>query len=155
MCWCNHIFQIDATCLASLPLKCVLCSSYQPCALSVMFLEQVTSHIIRMKVAVFFAAICIFALVMPQAYAEEEEETAVREVRAGKGEWLCGFTLSDSVTLSFVDVWVCIPCRPDFKIVHAIKTRNHTKNTTHVYAYTHTFTNTNTLTSKQTMAYAW
>ncbi len=46
-----------------------------------------------MKVAVFFAAICIFALVMPQAYAEEEEETAVREVRAGKGEWLCGFIL--------------------------------------------------------------
>ncbi|KAK2159508.1 hypothetical protein NP493_1712g00053 [Ridgeia piscesae] len=42
-----------------------------------------------MKVAVFFAAICIFALVMPQAYAEEEEETAVREVRAGKAPVMC------------------------------------------------------------------
>jgi len=41
---------------------------------------------IRMKVVVFFAAVCIFALVMPQTYAEEEEEAAVREVRmAGKG----------------------------------------------------------------------
>ena len=39
-----------------------------------------------MKVVVFFAAVCIFALVMPQTYAEEEEEAAVREVRmAGKG----------------------------------------------------------------------
>ena len=48
--------------------------------------------LIKMKVVVFFAAVCIFALVMPQAYAEEEEEeeeekeTAVREVRgAAKG----------------------------------------------------------------------
>ena len=47
-----------------------------------------------MKVAVFFAAICIFALVMPQAYAEEEEETAVREVRSGKGEWLYNYSLT-------------------------------------------------------------
>ena len=39
-----------------------------------------------MKVVVFFAAICIFALVMPRANAEEDEETAVREVRSGKGE---------------------------------------------------------------------
>ena len=38
-----------------------------------------------MKVVVFFAAVCIFALVMPQAYAEEEEEAAGREVRRGKG----------------------------------------------------------------------
>ena len=38
-----------------------------------------------MKVAVFFAAIFIFALVIPQAYAEEEEEAADHEVRMGKG----------------------------------------------------------------------
>ncbi|KAI0208537.1 hypothetical protein LSAT2_006779 [Lamellibrachia satsuma] len=38
-----------------------------------------------MKVAVFLAAICIFALVMPQAYAEEEDEPAVREARGAKG----------------------------------------------------------------------
>ena len=44
-----------------------------------------TQVIIRMKVAVFFAAICIFALVMPQAYAEEEDEPAVREARGAKG----------------------------------------------------------------------
>ena len=41
-----------------------------------------------MKVVFFFAAICIFTLVMPLAYAEEEDEAAVREVRAGKGEYL-------------------------------------------------------------------
>ena len=44
-----------------------------------------------MKVAVFFAAICIFALVMPQAYAEEEDETAVREARGAKG--VCDYML--------------------------------------------------------------
>ena len=48
------------------------------------FIAQVTCHVIRMKVAVFFAAICIFALVMPQAYAEEDE-SAVRETRGAKG----------------------------------------------------------------------
>ena len=41
-----------------------------------------------MKVAVFFAAVFIFALVMPQAYAEEEEEAALREVRGSKGTTL-------------------------------------------------------------------
>ena len=46
-----------------------------------------------MKVVVFFAAVCIFALVMPRAYAEEEEEVeegegAVREVRGAKGTTL-------------------------------------------------------------------
>ena len=37
-----------------------------------------------MKVAIFFAAICIFALIMPQAYADEDE-SAVRETRGAKG----------------------------------------------------------------------
>ena len=37
-----------------------------------------------MKVAIFFAALCIFALVMPQAHAEEDE-SAVREARGAKG----------------------------------------------------------------------
>ena len=40
-----------------------------------------------MKLIVFFAAVCIFALVMPQAYAEEEDEAAVREVRMAKGKF--------------------------------------------------------------------
>ena len=44
--------------------------------------------IVTMKVAVLFTAICIFALVMPQAYAEEGDEPAVREARAGKGVFL-------------------------------------------------------------------
>ncbi|KAI0208542.1 hypothetical protein LSAT2_006784 [Lamellibrachia satsuma] len=44
---------------------------------------------IRMKVAVFFAAICIFALVVPQAYAEEEDEPAVREARGAKAPVMC------------------------------------------------------------------
>ena len=48
-------------------------------------LSQVIRKIIRMKVAVFFAAICIFALAMPQAYAEEGDEPAVREARGAKG----------------------------------------------------------------------
>ncbi|KAI0213598.1 hypothetical protein LSAT2_001340 [Lamellibrachia satsuma] len=51
--------------------------------------QFVTRKIIRMKVAVFFAAICIFALVMPQAYAEEGDEPAVREARAAKAPVMC------------------------------------------------------------------
>ena len=54
---------------------------------SMPFPQNARVKIIKMKVVVFFAAICIFALVMPQAYAEKkEDEAAVREVRmAGKG----------------------------------------------------------------------
>ncbi|KAI0208540.1 hypothetical protein LSAT2_006782 [Lamellibrachia satsuma] len=48
-----------------------------------------TQVIIRMKVAVFFAAICIFALVVPQGYAEEEDEPAVREARGAKAPVMC------------------------------------------------------------------
>ncbi|KAI0236803.1 hypothetical protein LSAT2_012654 [Lamellibrachia satsuma] len=42
------------------------------------------SVIIRMKVYIFFVAVCIFALVMTETYAEEEDEPAVRETRAFK-----------------------------------------------------------------------
>ncbi|KAI0213599.1 hypothetical protein LSAT2_001341 [Lamellibrachia satsuma] len=45
--------------------------------------------ITRMKVTVFFAALCIFALAMPQAYAEEGDESAVREARAAKAPVMC------------------------------------------------------------------
>ena len=50
----------------------------------VIIFTQIAQELVKMKVAVFFAAICIFALVMPQAYAEEDE-SAVREARAAKG----------------------------------------------------------------------
>ncbi|KAI0208539.1 hypothetical protein LSAT2_006781 [Lamellibrachia satsuma] len=42
-----------------------------------------------MKIVNFFAAICMFALVMPQTYAEEEDEPAVREARDGKIPVVC------------------------------------------------------------------
>lgn len=44
--------------------------------------------IVTMKAAVFFTAICIFALVTPQAQAQEGDEPAVREARGGKGVFL-------------------------------------------------------------------
>ncbi|KAI0236799.1 hypothetical protein LSAT2_012650, partial [Lamellibrachia satsuma] len=42
-----------------------------------------------MEVVVFFAVICIFAVAMPQAYAEEEEELSVREARRIRGAKAC------------------------------------------------------------------
>lgn len=49
-----------------------------------------TQTTIRMKLVVFFVAVYIFALVMPQVYAEEkekeeEEEAAIRVARGAKG----------------------------------------------------------------------
>ncbi|KAI0208543.1 hypothetical protein LSAT2_006785 [Lamellibrachia satsuma] len=45
--------------------------------------------IIRMKVAVFFAAVCVFSVVMLQAFAEEEDEPAIRDVRGAKAPVMC------------------------------------------------------------------
>ena len=46
---------------------------------------QVDRIIARMKVAVFFAANCVFPLVVPQTYAEEEDDSVVRETRRIRG----------------------------------------------------------------------
>ncbi|KAI0224198.1 hypothetical protein LSAT2_024781 [Lamellibrachia satsuma] len=58
--------------------------------------DQVDHIIARMKVAVFFAAICIIALAKPQAYSKEEDEPAVREARGAKGAVMCAAKCADS-----------------------------------------------------------
>ena len=55
-----------------------------------------------MKVVVFFAAICIFALAMPQTYAEEDEP-AVREARNAKGVCLSYEYKYDNVIFTIAD----------------------------------------------------
>ena len=76
--------------------------------------------IARMEVVVFFAAICIFAVAMPQTYAEEEDEPAVREarrVRGAKGLTLLCLYEKHNTHLFHVknyyrdmDGYVCVSC---------------------------------------------
>ena len=69
-----------------------------------------------MKVVVFFAAICIVALVMPQAYAEEDE-SAVRETRAAKGVCLHVYIiLRNCLPKHFFNRIYCQQCIPN--VIH-------------------------------------
>ena len=55
------------------------------------FVEQVTCHIINMKVFIVFAAICFLAVAMAQEGEEDEEgdeyvhDAAIREARGARG----------------------------------------------------------------------
>ena len=49
------------------------------------FVEQVTCHIIIMKVFIVFAAICFLAVAMAQEEDEDVHDAAIREARMAKG----------------------------------------------------------------------
>ena len=63
-----------------------------------------------MKFVVFFAAICIFALVTPQTYAEEEDEPAVREARNAKGVCL-NYEYKYDIVIFTRFINICYPSR--------------------------------------------
>ena len=62
-----------------------------------------------MKVVVFVAAICVFALVMPWTYAEAEDvdEPVVREARSARGLCLPSIFRPTKDT----SLCVCFPCQ--------------------------------------------